>query len=691
MDIKKDLINIIKIKYKFSEKHFKDNNILTIDKHIYYYDMMNTLSLFPKIISIEINNNNNNYNKNTNDLLNLLSKKRDKLIKTNGPFKENIYYQDLVNIVTNIYDAEKVNLLWLQYYEILNCYKLFENISNPINVLVLYSQKINHMYAMNHYIRQTYNGKLIFYTKKMKKIDKHIIESYKKKYKKNNINLFSIEYNKQDTDINTVIGYIKLVLSISKIKSNLIIKLIDDSYDEIQKSITQLIPLYKKVSLCKPTICSPIHGDSLYCICENFISDGNVDNSNSDTYDINQIINLFLYKSITDINMYLFINKTHKFLKDGYYERLKHNYTNNYINLNNIQKITNKNRLTKKEFKRSYEYTSKFYSKYILKIDVSFDNGIYMYYLIGETDNIEYKYKNLPIDPKYNIHKDSTRDDKFILIATRCRTIIRENICKYFCIYGKYNIIKSLYESIKYIKNNNPNLKFLEIYDYGESTYVYNTATQYTNKELIEALNKKCDIMTNYTSIKNMENISDKISVKKGTIYNVVNAFGMFSVIYKGRGLFNIFVEIMIDMVKKMSHNDALIMVVSFVFVNILDLVNLISKYFKHTDIFSFKYFDGHIVYVVFNVKNEDPSDEEILKIKKACSSGNLSKLYSDDIDLDYKDFIDDIDNRYFKRMNIITDLGNLKINDDPRYNILMETIKPYQMELYNNFINNTI
>lgn len=180
-------------KYKSSKKIYK--NKLADDNHIlylYYFDLMNTYSIFPTIIEYPIHNyiksKNNNINKiinedydvHNNDDISVFTKKMEKKINQYNKlisdpkhidnnkvlyekYGQNVqpirrfFFYDLTDELTKNYNAEGVTIAWAKCYELLYHYKLLDSEGDK-TCFCICEQPGAFVYAINHYSKQ-YLGK----------------------------------------------------------------------------------------------------------------------------------------------------------------------------------------------------------------------------------------------------------------------------------------------------------------------------------------------------------------------------------------------------------------------------------------------------------------------------------------------------------------------------------------------------
>jgi 23S rRNA U2552 (ribose-2'-O)-methylase RlmE/FtsJ len=222
---------IVKQKYKLSEKYFSVKlDINNTIEYKYYYDLMNTYTILPTLLSFDIKFDENN-NININDLTKYngiidapnISNFSQKLLKLYTEKIQHIRKYTSVDKINNIeklfkdyskkhgkninvrrlfsyeiidelllnYNAENVTTAWLKCYEILEYYKICTNTSNDV---ILYFGICEHpgafVFAINHYIKQKLSKKFDFvlqslnnkFTSSAFKPDKYLYEKYSKKY-----------------------------------------------------------------------------------------------------------------------------------------------------------------------------------------------------------------------------------------------------------------------------------------------------------------------------------------------------------------------------------------------------------------------------------------------------------------------------------------------------------------------------
>jgi hypothetical protein len=219
-------VNHIINKYKISKKCY--NKKLDIDdmtSYLYYFDIMNSYSIFPTIISFNIEK----YIDNVKDINNIIidygsynnldtskfTKKIEKKTKaylqlfdraeinknikiyekyvTNSTEKyislRRFFYYELTDELTNNYNAENTTIAWLKCYELLYYHKLLDNF-DTIKCFCICEQPGAFIYAINHYAQEQLNKKIDFIIQSLNsKLFKdafppseHLYKLYKNKY-----------------------------------------------------------------------------------------------------------------------------------------------------------------------------------------------------------------------------------------------------------------------------------------------------------------------------------------------------------------------------------------------------------------------------------------------------------------------------------------------------------------------------
>jgi hypothetical protein len=212
-------------KYKISKKYYKtklaENDVI---KYLYYFDIMNSYSIFPTIIDFPISNyissdinilDNNIIAKygtfkhtNSSKFINKIHKKTkaySQLATDKEIIKENVdlynkyakeyiplkkfFNYDLIDELVNNYNAENVTVAWLKCYELICHYKLLDNF-NKIKCFCICEQPGAFIYAINHYTTEILNKKIKFILQSLNhnmykhafRPCKYMYETYKNKY-----------------------------------------------------------------------------------------------------------------------------------------------------------------------------------------------------------------------------------------------------------------------------------------------------------------------------------------------------------------------------------------------------------------------------------------------------------------------------------------------------------------------------
>ena len=85
--------------------------------------------------------------------------------------------------------------------------------------------------------------------------------------------------------------------------------------------------------------------------------------------------------------------------------------------------------------------------------------------------------------------------------------------------------------------------------------------------------------------------------------------------------------------------------------------------------------------------KKKNISRDKIKLITSVCNNGNIKRLYKSDIIVNIASFLKNIVKDYTNRMFVMSNLTELKLRDDNRYNLIVNYIKPYQETFYRNYL----
>lgn len=374
-DIYKELITK---KYNFSTEKYKeiftDNDP---DIFLFYFDMMNVYPLFPTVINLEIktqkikdytfedkNKITRNYSekllKHEHKVLNERSNIPESIIKSRiRPLIRKLFSYEIIDHISDNYNAEYVTKAWVKCYEILEHYKLLVTDDSTINYFGICEAPGGFIYAINHYIKTKTNKSFDFVIESLVSKEKQIfkpekrlynkyknkydygkdgtgdvtnienIKFYRKKYFDKKFNIISADcgldcskdYAKQEKNLLPVFfGQFLLALSLCSKGSNYFYKQFTLHENLSQEMVYFLSMLFNKVSVSRVLMTRP-GSSEVYIICENFLKKkdemNNILESLYKLYSNNKnLVSFLVYEfdktfssQVTDINNILLMRK----------------------------------------------------------------------------------------------------------------------------------------------------------------------------------------------------------------------------------------------------------------------------------------------------------------------------------------------------------------------------------------------
>lgn len=771
----------IKHKYNIS-KAFYDSK-LSIDqyqKYLYYFDIMNTYSLFPTIIDFNINKQNNfdinniinnmssitidsNISSSNKFILNIkkLIDKFRKLVNSDDRKKEiseaynksekssairRFFSYELLDELTTNYKGENVTTAWVKCYEILKHYNLFEESkNNTINCFFICEQPGAFIYATNHYVKEELSKKFDFILQSLNsnivsdafKPDSFLYKQYKNKYDygidsmgdvtdvqniiyyrnkyiNKNFDLItadcgidcSDDFSQQESNsLDLIIGQIIMAIGLSNYGSNYFFKLFT-IYEELTKQFIFLLSLlFKNVIICR-TLATKITSGEIYCVCKHFNFSKNqtntlfnqlcqwymlFKNNNNINLLIPNVINNVFYDDIHKINKLLFyrriINMRYIYFKNNnytltiknpkvveYINKLVNHYVGYFISLYNIKALNDSHKLVNHFFKvkwipkqkrQSYELKDELYIKYLYPIYPIFNNDNYMYYLHGNNHTMEYIFNG----KKLNITFKETNNDpdiksiknKINLVMRKSRNILTNITNKFYNLYTKYKYLLTMYYSVKFLKDNN------KLDDLIIINFIYKELSSYnlSNKSNMDYIKKKLDMSVQYFPITDFQ--LKNIPFKKAIYYlshSISNTH-----FYNNINVYTLLINNLCMLLKNIKNGSSIILYTSFNNYLFFDIVNFFSQYFKKTYIKKYKYEYSVSIFVIFQQKITNNVHSLELDDK------TVYRLYRHKIDKKYIDFIENITDEYVNTFMIHMNILSMKINDDPRIDLIKENI----------------
>jgi hypothetical protein len=370
---------LIRNKYNFSKKKYKYvfTNEYT-DVFLYFYDMMNILPLFPKMINIKIKNDTKNIkpnhigNKSKETKYNYsLTKEYENLKKKWESLNEMVMEKinkmsfkiplshNLVNFISDVYDIDNINIGWIKCYEIISRFKLLklkpEN--NTIHYIDICNYDVNYKSAIKYYI-DTHTD----FDFKSNKINKNLtikeIKNYVKKYKNKKIYLITSNCGRDiDNYHKNLFGQFLLSISLCSEGTNYFYKQ-NLIHDDIGRDIIYFLShFFEKVYICLPLV---KHNGKPYVVCKNFMKNQELTNIIDKLYDYYQKEN---YKSLLNFNLKKkFMNQIDLMYEMIFMRKIIYHYYMLFL-ANNIDYIE----LYKKDIKQYINKLHKHYNIYFIK------------------------------------------------------------------------------------------------------------------------------------------------------------------------------------------------------------------------------------------------------------------------------------------------------------------------------------
>lgn len=384
---------IIHQKYKYSNKHYsKRFKGEPVHDFLYYYDVMNVYPLFPTPIdlpikhyidkfsikdiikNIDLSKKDSRSNDYKSKVENFINSNNEIIAEVNSKIKEvqfdieeikrrarpmvrKLFSYEIIDDIADNYGGEYITVAWLKCFEIINYYKLLDNISDSedtYNYFGICEQPGAFVYAINHYIKTNTNKKYNFileslvdpHNKKIFRAEPGLKEKYPDSYdygydgtgdvtNVDNIRFYREKYIKKKkmkfhimtadcgldcSDdfstqevmlVNVILGQFLLAISLSSKGSNYFFKLFT-MYDNLTQELIFLASLlYEEVCIVRTLTTKPQSGE-IYCVCKNFKYDPN-------NKDIDKLINSLLdWYELS--KKYIF---KENFITDKYFNRIR--------------------------------------------------------------------------------------------------------------------------------------------------------------------------------------------------------------------------------------------------------------------------------------------------------------------------------------------------------------------------------
>lgn len=548
------------------------------------------------------------------------------------------------------------------------------------------------------------------------------ISKYVNKYSKITFNIITSISNDKNGDMFDIFFYnLYMTLLLCKNGTNCIFDINGTINENIINIIYLLTFCFNEVILSDPVISEPLK-DNIICVCKKFKYDNNkkmvldylrkwyklyrTSNLllfNGDFMDdnFNNKINDFLdtrYKRLvinTNSLYYKFNNRKYikrTSLKDLKYDLIKNkiNYIDTIFNVGQLKGI-NSNGIFY-NMSRS-DYSSEKYKKIYYPDDHKVLNEYYMYYLIGYNTHFNYIHKEDEItNPKI-----VTTDD-YIQVSREIEEILRKKIYnivvnKYYSIINPYNrmsLIKCFFKSVSYIYKmiNNPEKKI--------NCVIYSIYHTIITKSLLEELSelahpmalfkKKYGINTTSNNI-SIYDIND-FSIKKDQDITYVCFYDNISYKYGEKLICNILLEKIMEMIYRLNINGSIVISITYGQRKLFDMINIISKYFHRTRICNYKYVFGTIMDIIFYKKNDKLDKKEYEFINDMIKNNNTGYYYNNAMYTPYITYFERISKLREERMMFIMTVFKAFINDDNKYDIILDKIKKININYEQNELN---
>lgn len=309
----------------------------------------------------------------------------------------------------------------------------------------------------------------------------------------------------------------------------------------------------------------------------------------------------------------------------------------------------------------------------------------YIRILHSKNYHIDYKYVDLKISPiMHNNSIVSLYEDQLYNIYRNIRNNLSVQIGNKLNIYDNINYFCGLYKILDYLKQKKiSKIKNVNMYDF----VAINPATnvnyrQYRDKDLFSILEQKFSVSYTYNMVYGANvQLTEFVKSMKNTLY----CFIFVSVQTKNinQTLLNI-----INFMNNVDKSCSILLIGVYAHTIFLDAINFLSKHFKHTRLYSMKYFIGRIMYVVFSNRVSNIPPEKLKQVNTALSK-NVDRLYNSDKHIEkHKSIIEKAISDYKEKINILIHILNLKLEDDPRYDAILDNINKYKENILDEFLN---
>jgi hypothetical protein len=556
------------------------------------------------------------------------------------------------------------------------------------------------------------------------------IKYYRKTYYDKHIDIISADcgqscndYSQQEVNMEKLlISNILLAISLSSKGTTYFMKLFT-IYENITVHMVYLLNnLFEKIILCRTLTTKPISGE-IYCVCINFLYskkelDPLVDILYKwyDKLDINKENNIGnLFKELFIDHVFnTYINNFNKLL---YYRRIlsinqlyfklnNYKYTINNKNINNfikscvlrnvsyfiqlykISSLNDKNKLVQHKYINKWNNSQKritmetsIYKKLVYNVHTMFTNDQYLYYFIGKTFCIKYVYISVPIKVKNNIQNNKYIDiyesynyKRYILYAHNISSYINSKLSLYY----KNGYFLNTFKILKFIKNKYKNINTVYL-DHYCLPINNDRMNKYYNKENIKKIKHyfKLNIIVN---IYNDTEHYNKPKYAENSI-TVLHLLHSVETLISDKDIFIYYTKAILNHIKGIKKDTNLIVYCNGQLLKIQYMINLMSKYFKETEIIHPKYNISYYVYCIFSYKYDNSKsliNNDITKLKgNPCIFINDIKIYKQiynyfDMFMTYKE----------TQLNVFMLLIKGKLYDDAFYNDVYNIIK--NIQIYN-------
>ena len=403
---------------------------------------------------------------------------------------------------------------------------------------------------------------------------------------------------------------------------------------------------------------------------------------------IKKMNKLFFYRRFTCYNFIILRLNNSKFttgndILNKKIENIIVHYTNYYFSTYNITKLEDNNKLVSKKYegwkqqRLQINLNSEEYKKFIYPTEPILNNEILMYYLLGESLYTDFVYITCDINPSNIIVETFDNiNSKVALVNEKSLKIITNSTIKKMNIYGECDSIKCYSKVIKIIKKHN---------EFITNIYIHNTIPRSEknrgdsmNEDIIKNLETKYDIKIYYYGSQKYPQMNE-VQFKDNSLYIYCYVENLYY-LHNNEQIANIYLKVLCRTIFGMDGGSCIALLMSYTNIILFDIINLVSKYFDKTIIFSPKYLFGSVLYVIFIGKKTVMTKQEYDQIIEIFSRNNIYRLYNCDIIKKYMEFLNKVMEQYQNRYLSLINVAYMKLLDNNNeYDIIMDKVDVYK------------